>query len=63
MASKYAGHIHVVPVNDWLPHNESSSGCGCSPRIEPGIDGSTIVIHNSFDGRELLERHETGGGH
>lgn len=55
--------IHVYPLNDWLPHNIGSpeADCHCQPRTE-WIDEGTglplsepIIVHNSFDGRELLE--------
>ena len=52
--------IHVYPLNDRHEHvtegDEGHKGnCPCNPRVE--WEGqSRIVIHNSFDGRELLER-------
>ncbi len=45
--------IHVTPINDLKPHEESTT-CECCPRVE-FENGEMIVIHNSFDGRELLE--------
>ena len=41
--------IHVVPLNDIREH-EDSDKCWCMPRLEDGV-----WIHNSMDGRELLE--------
>lgn len=44
---------HVTPINDERPHEESIT-CECQPRVE-FVNGNTIVIHSSFDGREGLE--------
>jgi len=41
---------HVVPVNDILKH-EISSGCHCRPVLKEGV-----WVHNSYDGREVLEQ-------
>lgn len=47
---------HVLPVNDKREHEEETT-CLCKPNIqvEP-LSNDLIVIHNSYDGRELLER-------
>lgn len=45
---------HILPVNDLAKHLESST-CECNPKIEY-INGNMIIIHNSFDGREFVER-------
>lgn len=41
---------HVYPLDDLREHNTDGSQCWCNPTH----DGDTIV-HNSMDGRELLE--------
>lgn len=46
--------INVYPIND-LKEHELSSTCECVPRIEVE-NGEMILIHNSFDGREGLEK-------
>lgn len=54
--------VHVVPVNDLREHTVEDFDCECDPTIEwidpetelPYEDGP-LVIHNSWDGRELLE--------
>jgi len=46
--------INVMPVNDLRPHSESPA-CECRPRVEQAGEGS-VVIHNSWDGREVFER-------
>ena len=48
---------HVVPVDDLREHVETGDGCWCQPRIQPQGDGRYLVVHNSEDGRELVERH------
>ncbi len=47
---------HIQPINDTHEHVDSSV-CACEPRVQL-IDGNMLVIHNSFDGRELLEQIE-----
>ena len=44
---------HIIPINDLKEHEEKST-CSCEPRVEI-IDGSQLIIHNSFDGREAVE--------
>ena len=54
-----AGEIHVVPADDLKPHRLTYL-CECSPVVEhpePG-QGSDLVIHNSYDGREKFEMNE-----
>lgn len=48
-------NYHVYPVNDKLPHETNRSGCICHPKIEIQPNGNKLVIHNSFDCRELKE--------
>ena len=43
--------IHTLPVNDLYDHVESPR-CPCNPRV---IEDGWLVIHNSFDRRELFE--------
>ena len=53
--------VHVLPLNDIVPHEESQD-CPCGPRVE-WIDpdtglaypGGPVIIHNSLDGREKAE--------
>ena len=46
--------VHVLPVDDLKPHEESST-CKCEPRIEI-VEGGMLVVHNSWDGREWVEK-------
>jgi len=46
--------IHVVPVDDILPHDTEGTDCWCDPRIEV-IGANLLIVHNSFDGREEKE--------
>lgn len=48
------GDIHIIPVDDLKDHDESQY-CHCDPRIEPGDHGCNMIVHNSYDGRELIE--------
>lgn len=41
--------MHVVPLDDLREH-VLTPDCWCRPRDDDGV-----VIHNSLDGRELLE--------
>jgi len=46
---------HVRPINDLIEH-DFDVGCVCVPTVEETNDGEGfVVIHNSLDGRELLE--------
>ncbi len=44
--------IHVIPLNDLRPHEEEGIACPCRPKV---LEGG-IVVHNSWDGREILEQ-------
>jgi hypothetical protein len=54
--------LHVYPLHDLHQHKTEGEDCPCHPRIEHvySDDGKVyrgkLIIHNSFDGRELLER-------
>ena len=43
--------LHVVPLNDLLPHDEDGTECMCDPVVEMH-GGRLLVIHNAYDGRE-----------
>jgi hypothetical protein len=48
--------IHVYPINDIEPHELEGYRCKCDPKVEYQHESESImVIHNSFDGRELVE--------
>jgi len=49
------GRIHICPVNDLREHNTNSEYCICAPSVIE-FNGSVMVIHNAFDGREFFER-------
>jgi hypothetical protein len=46
--------IHVYPVNDTDSHDLYSTTCHCMPKVT-FENGEMLVVHNSFDGREILE--------
>jgi hypothetical protein len=56
---------HILPVDDLKPHTESGKYCKCQPVISESHDntGHTLVIHNSYDGREFFERDAIPRGH
>jgi len=55
---------HVYPVNDEKPHELEGTMCPCGPRVEwndPKTGepyAEALVIHNSFDCREIVEEAE-----
>ena len=46
--------INIIPTNDLKEHEESTT-CQCKPKIIEN-NGEIIVVHNSYDGREYVER-------
>ena len=47
---------HVIPTKDLEEHEELST-CKCNPKVEILEEsGAVLIIHNSFDGRELVEQ-------
>ena len=48
---------HLLPTGDTNTHKESKN-CPCNPRLYKGEEGKILVVHNAFDGRELLEQAE-----
>jgi len=49
---------HVYPVNDIAEHALGGFECECGPEID---FENNIIIHNAFDGRDLIEAAEKGG--
>lgn len=53
---------HVSPTNDLRPHDLESGGqCECEPKVEFLENGDALVIHNAWDGREIIEEIEAAG--
>jgi hypothetical protein len=48
--------VHVVPVND-LRERASRRDCWCQPRLIREAGAAVVVVHQSADGRELVEQH------
>jgi hypothetical protein len=50
--------IHVYPLKDEREHDTGdTTTCWCEPKLD--TEGpELIVIHNSMDGRELIEQAE-----
>jgi hypothetical protein len=46
---------HITPSNDLKEHNESST-CECNPKLKVLDNGDMLFIHNSYDGREHIEK-------
>lgn len=45
---------HIIPLDDDHIHMLTRD-CECSPQGKAVDDMSTLIIHNSFDGREAYE--------
>lgn len=48
---------HVYPIRDLCRHNLRGVECWCEPVVKPLEGGRRMVVHNSMDGRELIEAH------
>lgn len=52
-------HVHVIPVNDLIEHDEEGTDCVCMPEVVPveRNEGSFgyVITHHSLDGRERFE--------
>lgn len=46
---------HIIPIDDDEMHNLSRK-CSCKPRAKAIDDISTMIVHNSYDGREGYEQ-------
>jgi hypothetical protein len=46
--------LHILPINDIDEHEELST-CKCNPKLIEK-NGELILVHNSFDKREVIER-------
>ena len=45
---------HILPISDLKKHEEATT-CECCPNVE-FENGEMIIIHNSFDKREIKEQ-------
>jgi hypothetical protein len=50
------GNLHVVPIDDLAEH-KLSLDCECIPAVDekPAYTGGLLIVHNSYDQRELWE--------
>jgi len=55
LKSSYEMIISILPIHDTKPHIEDST-CECEPEIKIIETGDIIMVHNSFDGREIIEK-------
>lgn len=46
---------HITPNNDLYEHIENST-CKCLPKSEILENGDIMIIHNSYDRREVIEQ-------
>lgn len=46
--------VCVKPIKDIDEHDDLSSVCKCSPKVELQ-NGNILIIHKSFDNREIIE--------
>jgi hypothetical protein len=57
MYNQIMNDLHVYPIDDIFNHKLVGTTCQCGPKIQ--VEGATlIVVHNSFDKRELFENGE-----
>ena len=51
--------VHVHPVRDLREHDLTSRTCWCRPTVTllASRPGRALVVHQSADGRELVEQH------
>ena len=56
--------FHVTPIEDLQPHEDATT-CACGPTvlIDHETGGNILCVHNSYDGRELLEELENPDNH
>lgn len=47
---------HIAPLEDLKKHILVGCTCWCEPKENLINDTQTIVVHNSADGREILEQ-------
>lgn len=61
--SDCGAYLHTLPLNDLQEHTYGSD-CECDPdvKVRDEEDGEAYkyiwIIHNSFDGREVIEKLE-----
>jgi hypothetical protein len=46
--------VHVYPTGEEELHRLVGIRCACNPKLEH-YPNATLVIHNAFDARELIE--------
>ena len=51
---------HVYPVKDVFPHKLDGFPCECIPEFETDEQGNILIIHNAYDGRDIIEEVENG---
>jgi hypothetical protein len=45
---------HVVPIQDWVVHEEQRDICVCGPHVEY-FSGGTVIVHHALDGRNAAD--------
>lgn len=61
------GDVHILPIDDLRAHEETRD-CWCRPTLQRHVRHAVdrgvairietiVVVHNSADGRELVEEH------
>lgn len=56
--------MHAYPVADEREHDLEGTGCWCEPKVmwsDPDTGEAfpeALIVHNSADGRELIEQAE-----
>ena len=51
-------YYHIYPIDDLIEHEVDSHNppCACNPRFEDQGNGTTLIIHDAMDRREVFER-------
>lgn len=47
--------IHVYPLKDLREHVLVGTDCPCEPEVHIAGGATLVIVHNSFDHREIVE--------
>lgn len=49
---------HEYPVKDVFPHKLDGFPCECIPEFTQDDNGNIVIIHNAYDGRDIISEVE-----